>query len=67
MTSAIVDGFFPKVALDALAVYVNAKSPLTEISMQDLARLQGKVRSVRTYSVAENLETVPQRAGKYGL
>jgi exo-beta-1,3-glucanase (GH17 family) len=34
---------------------------------QDLKRLQGKVRAVRTYSAAENLETVPQRAGKYGL
>src|SRR5688572_9153671 len=28
-----------KVALDALAVYVNAKSPLTEISMPQLARI----------------------------
>lgn len=34
---------------------------------QDLKRLQGKVQAVRTYSAAENLETVPQRAGKYGL
>ncbi|MBS0518662.1 MAG: hypothetical protein JSR90_08215 [Proteobacteria bacterium] len=34
---------------------------------QDLKRLQGKVRAVRTYSAGENLETVPQRAGKYGL
>jgi len=33
----------------------------------DLRRLQGKVRAVRTYSSGENLETVPQRAGKYGL
>jgi len=30
-------------------------------------RLQGKVRAVRTYSAGENLEAVPQRAGKYGL
>jgi exo-beta-1,3-glucanase (GH17 family) len=34
---------------------------------QDLKRLQGKVRAVRTYSAGENLEAVPQRAGKYGL
>src|SRR5688500_11305574 len=34
---------------------------------EDLHRLQGKVRAVRTYSAGENLETVPQRAGKYGL
>ncbi|HZP99383.1 MAG TPA: hypothetical protein VFB13_07585 [Reyranella sp.] len=34
---------------------------------QDLARLKGKVLAVRTYSAAENLETVPQVAGKYGL
>jgi exo-beta-1,3-glucanase (GH17 family) len=34
---------------------------------QDLKRLQGKVQAVRTYSAGENLETVPQRAGKYGL
>jgi exo-beta-1,3-glucanase (GH17 family) len=34
---------------------------------QDLKRLQGKVRAVRTYSVGENLEAVPQNAGKYGL
>jgi len=34
---------------------------------QDLKRLQGKVLAVRTYSAGENLETVPQRAGKYGL
>lgn len=34
---------------------------------QDLKRLQGKVRAVRTYSTGENLETVPQKAGKYGL
>jgi exo-beta-1,3-glucanase (GH17 family) len=33
----------------------------------DLHRLQGKVRAVRTYSAGENLEAVPQRAGKYGL
>ena len=33
----------------------------------DLRRLQGKVRAVRTYSAGENLEAVPQRAGKYGL
>jgi exo-beta-1,3-glucanase (GH17 family) len=34
---------------------------------EDLKRLQGKVRAVRTYSVGENLEAVPQNAGKYGL
>src|SRR4029079_14647904 len=34
---------------------------------QDLKRLQGKVQAVLTYSAVENLETVPQRAGKYGL
>ena len=33
----------------------------------DLRRLQGKVRAVRTYSAGENLEAVPQRAAKYGL
>ena len=34
---------------------------------QDLQRLQGKVKAVRTYTSGENLEIVPQRAGKYGL
>jgi len=34
---------------------------------QDLQRLQGKVKAVRTYTSGENLEVVPQRAGKYGL
>jgi exo-beta-1,3-glucanase (GH17 family) len=49
------------------------QSPLSKIyptSVQiedDLRRLQGKVRAVRTYTTSENLETVPQRAGKYGL
>jgi exo-beta-1,3-glucanase (GH17 family) len=57
----------------SFAPYRPGQSPLSrtfpspqEIE-QDLQRLQGKVRAVRTYSAAENLETVPQRAGKYGL
>ncbi len=57
----------------SFAPYRPGQSPLTrtfptpqEIE-QDLARLQGKVRAVRTYSAGENLEAVPQRAGKYGL
>ena len=41
--------------------------PTTEQIDQDLKRLQGKVRAVRTYSAGENLEAVPQLAGKYGL
>lgn len=41
--------------------------PTTEQIDQDLKRLQGKVRAVRTYSVGENLEAVPRLAGKYGL
>jgi exo-beta-1,3-glucanase (GH17 family) len=41
--------------------------PTAEQIDQDLKRLQGKVRAVRTYSAGENLEAVPQRAGKYGL
>jgi exo-beta-1,3-glucanase (GH17 family) len=57
----------------SFAPYRPGQSPLTrsfptpEQIDQDLKRLQGKVRAVRTYSVGENLETVPQRAGKYGL
>src|SRR6185369_4741334 len=57
----------------SFAPYRPGQSPLTRVFPspqeieQDLARLQGKVRAVRTYSVGENLETVPQRAGKYGL
>jgi exo-beta-1,3-glucanase (GH17 family) len=41
--------------------------PTTEQIDQDLKRLQGKVRAVRTYSAGENLEAVPRLAGKYGL
>jgi exo-beta-1,3-glucanase (GH17 family) len=41
--------------------------PTTEQIDQDLKRLQGKVRAVRTYSTGENLEAVPRLAGKYGL
>ncbi|MBS0522639.1 MAG: glycoside hydrolase [Proteobacteria bacterium] len=41
--------------------------PSTEQIDQDLKRLQGKVRAVRTYSAGENLEAVPRLAGKYGL
>lgn len=57
----------------SFAPYRTGQSPLTrtfpspEQIDQDLKRLQGKVQAVRTYSVGENLETVPQRAGKYGL
>jgi hypothetical protein len=53
--------------------YRPGQSPLTRTFPtpdqieQDLKRLQGKVLAVRTYSAGENLETVPQRAGKYGL
>jgi exo-beta-1,3-glucanase (GH17 family) len=57
----------------SFAPYRPGQSPLTrtfptpaEID-QDLKRLQGKVNSVRTYSSGENLEAVPQNAGKYGL
>jgi len=41
--------------------------PTVEQIDQDLARLKGKVRAVRTYSTGENLEAVPRLAGKYGL
>ncbi|UYN93074.1 MAG: hypothetical protein KIT25_13440 [Enhydrobacter sp.] len=57
----------------SFAPYRPGQSPLSRIYPtpdqieQDLRRLQGKVGTVRTYSAAENLETVPQRAGKYGL
>ena len=57
----------------SFAPYRPGQSPLTRTFPtpqqieQDLQRLQGKVQAVRTYSVGENLETVPQRAGKYGL
>jgi exo-beta-1,3-glucanase (GH17 family) len=57
----------------SFAPYRPGQSPLTQIFPtadqieQDLKRLQGKVRAVRTYSTGENLEAVPQRAGKYGL
>jgi len=57
----------------SFAPYRPGQSPLTRTFPtpdqieQDLKRLQGKVRAVRTYSSGENLETVPQRAGKYGL
>jgi len=57
----------------SFAPYRPGQSPLTrtfptpEQIDQDLKRLQGKVRAVRTYSAGENLEAVPQRAGKYGL
>jgi exo-beta-1,3-glucanase (GH17 family) len=57
----------------SFAPYRPGQSPLTRTFPtpdqieQDLKRLQGKVRAVRTYSAGENLETVPQRAGKYGL
>src|SRR5262245_27298343 len=57
----------------SFAPYRPGQSPLTRTFPtpdqieEDLKRLQGKVRAVRTYSAGENLETVPQRAGKYGL
>ena len=57
----------------SFAPYRPGQSPLTRTFPspdqieQDLKRLQGKVQAVRTYSVGENLEAVPQRAGKYGL
>ena len=57
----------------SFAPYRPGQSPLTMVFPtpdqieEDLRRLQGKVRAVRTYSSGENLETVPQRAGKYGL
>ena len=57
----------------SFAPYRPGQSPLTRTFPtpdqieEDLRRLQGKVRAVRTYSAGENLETVPQRAGKYGL
>ena len=57
----------------SFAPYRPGQSPLTrtfptvEQIDQDLARLKGKVLSVRTYSTGENLEAVPQLAGKYGL
>ena len=57
----------------SFAPYRPGQSPLTrsfptpDQIEEDLKRLQGKVQAVRTYSSGENLETVPQRAGKYGL
>jgi len=57
----------------SFAPYRPGQSPLTrtfptvEQIDQDLARLRGKVLAVRTYSTGENLEAVPQLAGKYGL
>jgi exo-beta-1,3-glucanase (GH17 family) len=57
----------------SFAPYRPGQSPLTRTFPtpdqieEDLKRIQGKVRAVRTYSSGENLETVPQRAGKYGL
>lgn len=57
----------------SFAPYRPGQSPLTrtfptpEQIDEDLKRIQGKVRAVRTYSAGENLEAVPQRAGKYGL
>ena len=57
----------------SFAPYRPGQSPLTRTFPtpdqieEDLRRLQGKVRAVRTYSAGENLEAVPQRAGKYGL
>lgn len=57
----------------SFAPYRPGQSPLTRTFPtpdqidEDLKRLQGKVRAVRTYSSGENLEAVPQRAGKYGL
>jgi len=57
----------------SFAPYRPGQSPLTRTFPtpdqieSDLKRLQGKVGAVRTYSAGENLETVPQRAGKYGL
>jgi len=57
----------------SFAPYRPGQSPLSHVYPtpqqieEDLQRLKGKVQAVRTYSVAENLETVPQRAGKYGL
>ncbi len=57
----------------SFAPYRPGQSPLTMVFPtpdqieEDLRRLQGKVQAVRTYSSGENLETVPQRAGKYGL
>src|SRR5204862_5545104 len=57
----------------SFAPYRPGQSPLTRSFPtpdqidEDLKRLQGKVKAVRTYSSGENLEAVPQRAGKYGL
>ena len=57
----------------SFAPYRPGQSPLTRTFPtpdqieEDLRRLKGKVQAVRTYSTGENLETVPQRAGKYGL
>ena len=56
----------------SFAPYRPGQSPLTRTFPthdqieEDLKRIQGKVRAVRTYSSGENLEAVPQRAGKYG-
>ena len=57
----------------SFAPYRPGQSPLTRTFPtadqieEDLRRLKGKVHAVRTYSSGENLEAVPQRAGKYGL
>ncbi|MBU8877207.1 hypothetical protein KQ910_25790 [Reyranella sp. MMS21-HV4-11] len=57
----------------SFAPYRPGQSPLTRTFPtpaqidSDLKRLEGKVKAVRTYSSGENLEAVPQNAGKYGL
>jgi len=57
----------------SFAPYRPGQSPLTRVFPrpdqieEDLKRLQGRVKAVRTYSAGENLEAVPRLAGKYGL
>lgn len=57
----------------SFAPFRDGQSPLLKVYPtpqqieEDLARLQGRVRSVRTYTSREGMELVPQLARKYGL
>ncbi len=57
----------------SFAPFRDGQSPLLKIYPtpqqieEDLARLQGRVRAVRTYTSREGMEAVPRMARKYGL
>ncbi|MBF0392456.1 MAG: exo-beta-1,3-glucanase, partial [Alphaproteobacteria bacterium] len=57
----------------SFAPYREGQSPLTKVYPsaaqieEDLARLQGLVRGVRTYTAREGMDVVPALAGQYGL